>query len=70
MPVRLRLPELLKSRGLTTYALTKECEGVMSRSMIYRIVASRGEFRCLSPEQIDTLCTVLKCTPAELILRR
>lgn len=69
MTVRLRLPELLRARGLTAYRLGRACEGAISPSMVYRLVRQRGAFRCLSPEQIDILCEVLEVEPGELIVR-
>jgi DNA-binding Xre family transcriptional regulator len=69
MPLRLRFPELLEARGLTPYALAKATDGALSRSMAYRIVAERGAFRCLSPEQIEALCQALEVEPGELFER-
>ena len=69
MPIRLRLPELLHSRKLSAYRLAQLTAGPLSRSMTYRLVAQRGAFRCLSPEQIEALCTALHVEPGELIVR-
>ena len=66
MPIRLRIPELLRAKRMTAYALSKAVDGRMSRSMAYRIAASGGEFRCLSPEQIDALCDAFHCEPKDL----
>jgi DNA-binding Xre family transcriptional regulator len=70
MLTRLRLPELLQERGLTAYGLAKLSNGALSRSMAYRLVAERGAFRCLSPEQLDALCDALGVPPGELFERR
>jgi DNA-binding Xre family transcriptional regulator len=69
MAIRLRVPELLRARRMTAYALAKAVDGTVSRSMVYRIAASGGEFRCLSPEQIDGLCRAFRCEPKDLFKR-
>jgi DNA-binding Xre family transcriptional regulator len=69
MTVRLRFPELLEARELTAYGLAKLTNGHLSKSMAYRLVAQRGAFRCLSPEQIEALCAALEVEPGQLLVR-
>lgn len=69
LPMRLRVPELLKKRGLTAYALASKSSGRISMTMAYAY-SRTGAFRCLSPEQIEGLCEVLGVEPGELFERR
>lgn len=67
MGVRLDLTALLRTRGLTRYALAKRSG--LSLSAIYRIAGRSGRFTRLEADTIDRLCRALRCTPGELIRR-
>lgn len=67
--MRLRFPELLDERELTPYALTKASEGQISMSLAYRLYRERGQFRCITPVMLETLCRVLRVEPGELFER-
>lgn len=69
MPIRLRLPELLESRGMSAYAFAKATSPALSRSLAYRLVATRGDFRCLKPGQIEAMCSALDVKPGSLFVR-
>jgi DNA-binding Xre family transcriptional regulator len=64
--MRLRLPELLKAREMTPYALAQASRGRISMSLAYRIQREHGAFKCLSPDAIDALCEVLLVEPGDL----
>ena len=66
--MRLRVPELLKKRGLTAYSLATRSGGRISMTMAYAY-SRKGAFRCLSPEQLEALCEVLDVEPGELFVR-
>ena len=68
--MRLRLPELLKAREMTAYALARASRGRISMSLAYRMQRERGAFKCLSPDAIEALCEVLGVEPGELFERR
>jgi len=67
MGVRLNLMALLRVRGITRYALSKESG--LSLSAIYRLAGRSGRFTRLEADTIDRLCSALRCTPGELIRR-
>jgi DNA-binding Xre family transcriptional regulator len=66
--MRLRVPELLRARQLTAYALATQSGGRISMTAAYRY-SRTGAFRCLSPEQLDALCEILEVEPGELFAR-
>lgn len=53
---------------MTAYQLAIASEDRISMSMAYRL-GRTGAFRCLSPEQLDALCDVLRVEPGELFDR-
>ncbi|MGH7514083.1 MAG: helix-turn-helix domain-containing protein [Gemmatimonadales bacterium] len=67
--MRLRLPELLKARDMTPYALAQASRGRISMSLAYRMQRERGAFKCLSPDAIDALCEILGVEPGDLFER-
>ena len=67
--MRLRLPELLKARGLTPYALARASRGRISMSLAYRMQREQGAFKCLSPDALEALCEVLGVGPEDLFER-
>ncbi len=67
--MRLRVPELLASRGVTPYALAKRSGGRVSLSTVYRLVERRGNLQTYSADLLDTLCDILDVEPGELFER-
>jgi DNA-binding Xre family transcriptional regulator len=65
--MRLRVPDLLAQRDMTAYELAKLSTGRLSVSTAYRL--SRGEWKCLSGDQMDALCDVLNVEPGDLLER-
>lgn len=67
--MRLRIPELLKARGLTPYSFAKAMSGRISASTAYRIVEKQGKLANFDAEMLEALCDVLGVKPAELFER-
>jgi len=67
--MRLRLPELLKTRRLTAYALAKRSDGRISIPLAYRLAKSDGVFGSVRPQTLAALCDVLKVRPGQLFER-
>ena len=67
--MRLRLPELLKTRRLTAYALAKQSGGRISIPLAYRLAKSHGVFGSVRPQTLAALCDVLKVEPGQLFKR-
>lgn len=63
MPLRFKIDilEALKQKGYTTYALRKE--NILSQSTIQKLREGKG----LSWENIERLCSLLECQPADLL---
>ena len=53
--------EALKAKGYTTYSLRKD--NLLSQSTIQKLREQKG----LAWENIDNLCKLLECQPADLI---
>ena len=62
--VRLRVRQLLESRGLSPYALAKFTG--LSLNSIYRLTSASGRFRLIRADTIERLCGALRVTPSEL----
>ena len=62
--VRLRVRQLLKTRGLSPYALAKFTG--LSLNSIYRLTRATGRFRLIRADTIERLCGALRVTPSEL----
>lgn len=67
--MRLRLPELLESRGLTPYAFAKALNGRVAESTAYRLVEKRGKLASFDAALLEALCDVLGCKPGDLFER-
>jgi len=67
--MRLRLPELLKTRRLTAYALAKHSDGRISIPLAYRLAKSHGVFGSVRPQTLAALCDVLEVEPGKLFER-
>ena len=63
----LRVPDLLKERELTPYALAKASGGRISLSAAYRLAS--GRWRAISATVMDALCDVLEVEPGALFER-
>lgn len=64
--MRLRIPELLKEKGLTPYALAKRSGGRILMSTAYRLVSMRGALGYYEAELLQALADVLEVGPGEL----
>jgi DNA-binding Xre family transcriptional regulator len=69
MDVRLRLPELMRSRGMTAYEVAKQSAGRISRSAAYRVVRMDGRLDNFDAEMLEALCDVFGVGPGELLER-
>ena len=58
---KLDVLEALKAKGYTTYSLRKD--NLLSQSTIQKLREQKG----LAWENIDNLCKLLECQPADLI---
>lgn len=67
--MRLRLPELLKKRGMSAYQFSKATNGRVSMSTAYRIVRMRGRLANFDAVLLEAICDVLKVKPGELFGR-
>lgn len=67
--LRLRIPELLKARDLTPYALAKASGGRISMSTAHRLMQLRGRLQMFNGIVLEALCDVLKVEPGELLER-
>jgi DNA-binding Xre family transcriptional regulator len=67
--MRLRLPELLKERALTPYALGTHSGGRISLPMAYRLARAGGRFVTIKADVLDALCDVLDVEPGALLER-
>ena len=64
---RLRLREWLTERELSVYRLLQLSGGRLTRSWLYAVYRSDGEYRSLSADQLACLCDLLQVTAADLI---
>jgi DNA-binding Xre family transcriptional regulator len=67
--MRLRLPELIKERSLSAYALSKRSGGRISMSTAYRLAKLSGRVQNFDAEMLEVLCEVLGVEPSELLQR-
>lgn len=67
--MRLRLPELLRDRGITPYALSKLSKGEISLSTAYRLTRMRGRLQSFDNRLCEVLCEILKVDPSVLFER-
>ena len=63
MPLHFKIDilEALKQKGYTTYTLRKE--SILSQSTIQKLREGKG----LSWDNIERLCTLLECQPADIL---
>ena len=62
--LRLRLRQLLETRKLSPYALSKFTG--LSLNTIYRLTRPSGRFSLIRADTIERLCGALRVTPSEL----
>ncbi|HXL10297.1 MAG TPA: helix-turn-helix transcriptional regulator [Gemmatimonadales bacterium] len=62
--LRLRLRQLLETRGMSPYGLAKFTG--LSLNTIYRLTRPNGRFRLIRADTIERLCGALRVTPTEL----
>ena len=63
--VRLRVGELLKSRGETAYGLAQGANLTLPRA--YRLARLDGRFQRIEAEALDALCAYFGVQPGELL---
>lgn len=63
--VRLNIHELLKTRGISAYALSKGTD--LSYPSAYRLSRAGGKFGRLHAETLDRLCDFFQVQPGKLI---
>ena len=63
MPLQFKIDVLaaLKEKGITTYTIRKE--KIMSESTVQKLRSGKG----LAWDNIETLCRLLECQPADLL---
>lgn len=69
MFVRIRFPELLQERGLTTYSVARDSGQRISLSTAYRLKKKDGRLESYSSDLLEALCDVFRVTPGELLER-
>jgi DNA-binding Xre family transcriptional regulator len=69
MEMRVRLPELLKSSGLTVYAVAKASGDRVSTTALYRLKRTNGRVRYFDNTLLEALCDVFGVEPGELLER-
>jgi DNA-binding Xre family transcriptional regulator len=69
MNVRIRLPELMKQRGLTAYAVSRRSGGRISMSTAYRLARLNGRLHNFNAGMLEALCDVLGVEPGDLLER-
>jgi DNA-binding Xre family transcriptional regulator len=63
--VRLKVAELLESRGETAYALAQGAGLTLPRA--YRLARAGGRFQRIEAEALDALCRYFGVQPGELL---
>lgn len=59
MDMRIRINELLKSRGWSWYRLAQESDKRISPSAAFRLVEANGQIKRFDAKLLDSLCDVL-----------
>lgn len=68
--MRLRLPELMAAKGITTaYQLAKASNGRLTQTTAQRLVKANGHPDAIQFRVLDVLCDVLGVEPSELLER-
>ena len=63
--VRLRIHQIMKTRGISAYALSKGAN--LSYPSAHRLSRAGGEFGRLHADTLDALCRFFHLQPGELI---
>ena len=69
MALRLRIPELLKDKGLTAYALAKRSDERISLSTAYRLKENRGQLETYGADMIEALLDIFDVDMEQLFER-
>jgi putative transcriptional regulator len=64
--IRLKLNEMLETRGMSAYALHVKSKKKLHQSVISKI--KNNESKALQLDTLDMLCKLLDCQPADLIV--
>lgn len=65
VPIRFRLAELLRARGVTPYRLAKDTG--LAFSTVYRMTRARPGV--IAWETLERICAYLDCEPGDLVAR-
>jgi len=65
MPIRFRLDEVLRSRGITAYRLAKDTG--MALSTVYRMTSGRRRPGAVDWSTLERICEYLDVEPGELL---
>ncbi len=64
--IRLKLNEILKTRGMSAYALHVKSKKKLHQSVISKI--KNNDSKALKLDTLDMLCSLLDCQPADLMI--
>jgi DNA-binding Xre family transcriptional regulator len=67
MDMRVRLPELLKTSGLSVYAVAKKSGGRTSMPALYRLKHADGYATFFDAAMLEALCDVFDVKPGQLL---
>ncbi len=67
--MRIRLPELMRQRGLTAYAVSRRSSGRISMSTAYRLARLKGKLHSFDADMLEALCDIFACAPGDLLER-
>jgi DNA-binding Xre family transcriptional regulator len=67
--MRLRLPELMRQRDLTAYAVSRRSHGRISMSTAYRLARLKGKLHSFDADMLEALCDIFGCAPGDLLER-
>ena len=68
--MRLRIPELMKERGLTTaYALAQFSKGKINMTTAYRLTRQGGKVTMIEMRLLEALCDTFEIEPGMLFER-
>jgi hypothetical protein len=70
MEMRVKFTELLKTSGLTAYAVSKASKGRISMSMAYRLENENGRLPTYNADVLEALCDVFKVKDMNKLFER
>lgn len=70
MDMRIKITELLESKGWTWYTLAQESDKRISPSAAYRLVEANGEIKRFDAKLLDALCDTFGIKDMNLLIER